>query len=68
MISIEETRELLGPDAVGKTDAELELIRDQTYARVEPLVIAFKRRGAAERLEREVEARRKRPALTRRPR
>lgn len=43
MISLEATRELLGPLAAGKSDAELAVIREQTYAQVNQIVTLFER-------------------------
>lgn len=44
MISLEETRELLGRLAVGKTDQELAVIRENGYATMRGLMHAFELR------------------------
>jgi hypothetical protein len=44
MISLEETRVLLGRLAEGKTDAELAVIRQVTYDRVRSLMAAWELR------------------------
>jgi hypothetical protein len=44
VISIAETRAILGAEAVGKSDEQLAVIREQTYACVRQIVTMFQQR------------------------